>query len=56
MDDLKIFVESPEQMLRAINVLDVFCDTFNFTVNITKTELTVFRHHSHHIPEVCISF
>ena len=33
VDDLKIFAESPEQMQRAINVLDIFCDTFNFTVN-----------------------
>ena len=36
--------------------MGIFFDTFNLTVNITKTELTVFRHHSHRIPEVCIVY
>ena len=56
MDDLKIFAESLEQVQRAIHVLDIFRDTLNFTLNITKTELTVFRHHSHRIPEVYIYY
>ena len=56
IDDLKLMAESVGELQAALDVLSAFCDIFDFTVNMDKTELAIFRHRNRQVAEVPLRY
>ena len=48
--------ESVGELQAALDVLSAFCDIFDFTVNMDKTELAIFRHRNRQVAEVPLRY
>ena len=42
-DDVLLLGNSPEDLQHSLNILSSYCITWNFTVNLSKTEVLVFN-------------
>ena len=42
-DDIVIFAKSAEELQKSLDILEVYCDRWNLTVNENKTKIVIFR-------------
>ena len=50
-DDMALLAANPETLQRQLNLLHEFCVAKGMEVNVAKTEIVVFRHHSQAVQE-----
>ena len=56
IDDLSIMTSNINHLQRIINIIEIFCESFGFKVNISKTEICVFNKRGANIPNIQIRY
>ena len=56
IDDLSIMTSNINDLQRIINIIEIFCESFGFKVNINKTEICVFNKRGANIPNIQVRY